>query len=318
MQDKILNFLKTAPGYISGEEISGHLKISRQALWKHIQELKDSGYDVVAVPHLGYKLVSSPDRLSSYEITHGLNTKFIGKKSYYFDVVSSTMDAAFELAIKGAHEGAVVVAESQTKGRGRLGRAWVSPKYKGIYFTLILRPKILPNQMPLLTLMSAVSICEAIKEKTGLVPQIKWPNDILIHHKKIGGILTELNAETDLSRFVVIGMGLNVNNDKDGLPIGATSLREQKKHDISRLELLQEILRKLEDNYLVFQKDGGKAIIHKWRQWNISLGRRVRVAFQKQHVEGQAINIDADGGLLVRTDHGLILKVMAGDVVHCR
>ena len=318
MQDKILNFLKASPEYISGEEISSHLKISRQALWKHIQELKDNGYDVVAVPHLGYKLVSSPDRLSSYEITHGLNTRFVGKKSYYFDTVSSTMDAALELAIKGAHEGTVIIAESQTKGRGRLGRSWASPKYKGIYFSLILRPKILPNQTPLLTLMSAVSICEAVKEKTGLASQIKWPNDILIHHKKIGGILTELNAETDLSRFVVVGIGLNVNNDKKAIPVGATSLKEQKKHDINRLELLQEILRRIEENYIIFQKDGGKPIIHKWREWNISLGRRVRVAFQKEHVEGQAINIDVDGGLLVRTDHGLVLKVMAGDVVHCR
>jgi len=252
MQDKILNFLKTSPGYISGEEISSHLEISRQALWKHIQELNDIGYDVVAVPHLGYKLVSSPDRLSSYEITHGLNTKFIGRKSHYFDTVSSTMDAALELAIKGAHEGAVVIAESQTKGRGRLGRNWASPKYKGIYLSLILRPRILPNQAPLLTLMSAVSICEAVKEKTGLISQIKWPNDILIHHKKICGILTELNAETDLSRFVVVGIGLNVNNDKKAIPVGATSLKEQKKHDINRLELLQEILRRIEDNYLVF------------------------------------------------------------------
>jgi len=228
------------------------------------------------------------------------------------------MDVAWQLGIKGSCEGTVVIAESQTKGRGRLGRNWFSPKYKGIYLSLILRPKILPNQMPLLTLMSAVSICEAIREKTGLTCQIKWPNDILIHHKKLGGILTELNAETDLSHFVVIGIGLNVNNDKKTLLAGATSLKEQKKEEVNRLDLLQEILRKIEENYLVFQKKGGKPIIDKWRDWNITLGRRVRVVCQKQHIEGEALDIDIDGGLLIRNDSGLTQKVMAGDVVHCR
>lgn len=318
LQEKILDFLKKKEAYISGEEISSHLKISRQGLWKHIRDLRDAGYDIVAVPHLGYRLVSSPDRLFPSEVSHGLNTKFTGKKIYYFDTVSSTMDVALQLGIKGAPEGTVVLAESQTKGRGRLGRSWLSPKYKGIYLSLILRPQILPNQTPLLTLMSVVSICEAINEKAGLVPQIKWPNDILIHHKKLGGILTELNAEMDLSRFVVVGIGLNVNNDKKTLVSGATSLKEQKKEEINRLDLLQEILRKIEANYLIFQKEGSKPIIEKWRQYGISLSRRVKVICQKEHIEGMAVDIDTDGGLLIRDDSGLITKVMAGDVVHCR
>jgi len=317
-QEKILDFLRKRQDYVSGEEISAHLDITRQALWKHIQELRDSGYDIVAVPHLGYKLVSSPDRLTPYEVAHGLNTKFVGKKIHYFDTISSTNDVALQLAMKGSPEGSVVIAESQTKGKGRLGRSWFSPKYKGIYFSLILRPKILPNQAPLLTLMNAVSICEAVKEKTDLDCQIKWPNDILIHHKKVGGILTELNAETDLSRFLVVGIGLNVNNDKKTIISGATSLKEQKKQDVIRLELLQEVLRRIETNYLVFQKDDGRSVIDKWREWNISIGKRVRVACQDEHIEGEAIDIDSDGGLLIRNDSGLIQKVMAGDVVHCR
>lgn len=317
-QEKILDFLKKKHDYVSGEEISSHLNITRQALWKHIQELRDSGYDIVAVPHLGYKLISSPDRLTSYEVSHGLNTKLIGKKNHYFDTVSSTNDTALQLAMEGSPEGAVVIAESQTKGKGRLGRSWFSPKYKGIYISLILRPKILPNQAALLTLMCAVSICEAIKEKTDLTSQIKWPNDILIHHKKVGGILTELNAETDLSRFLVVGMGLNVNNDKKSIVSGATSLKEQKRQDINRLELLQEVLRKIEANYLAFQGNDGEFVIKKWREWNITIGKRIRVICQNQHIEGQAIDIDNDGGLLIRNDAGLVQKVMAGDVVHCR
>jgi BirA family biotin operon repressor/biotin-[acetyl-CoA-carboxylase] ligase len=228
------------------------------------------------------------------------------------------MDVALQLGIKNASEGTLVLAETQTKGRGRLGRNWFSPKYKGIYLSLILRPKILPQEAPILTLMSAVSVCEAIKEKIGLNTQIKWPNDILIHHKKVGGILTELNAETDLSRFVVIGVGLNVNNDKKTLVAGATSLKEQKKEEVNRLELLQEILRKLEANYLIFEKKRSPAIVDKWRNWNVSLGRRVRVICQKQHIEGEALDIDMDGGLLIRNDAGLIQKVMSGDVMHCR
>ncbi|MDD4940077.1 MAG: biotin--[acetyl-CoA-carboxylase] ligase [Candidatus Omnitrophica bacterium] len=318
MQEKILDLLKKSPEYVSGEEISSHLKISRQALWKHIHALIDAGYDIAAVPHLGYRLVSSPDRLFPSEVTRRLNTRFVGKKIHYFDTVSSTMDDALRLALSGSPEGTAVIAESQTKGRGRLGRDWYSPKYKGVYFSLILRPLIPPNQAPLLTLMSAVSLCEAIKENTGLACQIKWPNDILLHNKKVGGILTELNGETDVSRFMVIGIGINVNNDKRSMLPQSTSLKEIKKQDISRVELLQEIFRRLESNYLAFQKKGSAYITGEWREWNITLGRRVKVTCHKEHIEGEAVDIDADGGLLVRNDPGLIRKVLAGDVTHCR
>lgn len=318
MQERILEFLKRKQEYISGEEISSYLKISRQALWKHIQLLRDSGYDIVAVPHLGYQLISSPDRLFPSEISAQLNTKFIGRKIYYFYEASSTMDKAFELGLKGSPEGTLILAEAQNKGRGRLGREWFSPKYKGIYLSLILRPKILPNSIPMLTLMTAVSICEAIKENLNLDARIKWPNDILINQKKLGGILTELNAETDLVHFVIVGAGINVNNAKDTLVPGATSLKDEKKENINRIILLQEILRRIEENYLHFQEKGSRYIIHKWRTFNATLGKRVRVTCQKQHLEGQAVDIDADGGLLIRKDSGLIEKVLTGDVVHCR
>jgi BirA family biotin operon repressor/biotin-[acetyl-CoA-carboxylase] ligase len=316
MQEKILDFLRRKQDYVSGEEISHRLGVSRQALWKHIQESKDAGYDIVAVPHLGYRLVSIPDRLFPCEVSRYLNTKFMGKKIYYFDEVSSTMDIAIELGIKGSREGTLILTEAQTKGRGRLGRQWFSPKYKGIYLSLILKPKILPHQASILTLFSAVSICEAIKEITGLDAQIKWPNDILIHHKKLGGILTELNAEMDEIRFVVVGIGLNVNNDKKTLGNGATSLKEQKKEGVNRIELLKEILRKIEANYLIFQEKGSHLILEKWRDYSITLGKRVKVFSHREHIEGVALDIDTDGGLLVRKDSGLIQKVTAGDVMH--
>jgi len=318
MQEKILDFLKRKQDYLSGDQISHRLGITRQALWKHIQELKNLGYDIVAVPHLGYRLISSPDRLFPFEATQGLDTKFIGKKIYYFDGVPSTMNIAMQLGIKGAPEGTLVVAEYQTKGRGRLGRSWFSPKYKGIYLSLLLKPKISPIDAPILTLLAAVSICEAVKAITGLDTQIKWPNDILIHHKKLGGILTELNAEMDEINFVIIGIGLNVNNDKKTLVSGATSLREQKKENINRINLMQEILRRIEANYLSFQERGAHPLIEKWREHSITLGKRIKVYSHKEHIEGEAIDIDMDGGLLVRKDSGVIEKVMAGDVVHCR
>ena len=319
MQEKILDFLKRKQeGYLSGDQISHRLGISRQALWKHIQELRDLGYDIVAVPHLGYRLVSLPNRLFPSEISWHLDTKFIGKKIYYFDVLPSTMDIATELGMKGAPEGTLVLAEAQAQGRGRLGRSWLSPKYKGIYMSLILKPNILPNSAPVLTLLSAVSICEAIKEFVGLDIQIKWPNDLLLSNKKLGGILTELNAEMDATRFIVIGIGLNVNNERKTLPSGATSLKEQKGENINRIGLLQEILRKLEANYHLFQEEGSQPIVEKWRNYSLTLGKRVKISCHNEHREGEAIDIDTDGGLLIRKDSGLVEKIMAGDVVHCR
>lgn len=294
------------------------LGVSRQALWKHIQELRDAGYDIVAVPHLGYRLKETPDRLFEFEVSRNLGTKFVGRKIYYFDSVASTMNEALKLGITGAQEGTLILAETQTKGKGRLGRIWFSPKYKGIYMSLILRPKIPPSEASILTLLSAVSVCEAVKKICTLDAQIKWPNDILIHNKKLGGILTELSAETDRVNFISIGIGLNVNNDKKTLIAGTTSLKEHKKEGINRIELLRELLRQLEADYLLFQHRGPASIIGKWREHSTTLGRRVKVYTHKKHYEGEALDIDIDGGLILRNDAGLNVKVVAGDVMHCR
>ncbi len=261
---------------------------------------------------------SHPEEFSFADITHQLHTRFVGRKVYYFQKVASTMDVAMQWVTKGACEGTLVLAETQTKGRGRLGRVWSSPKYKGIYLSLILKPKILPSEAPIFTLMVAVSICEAIKEAAELEARIKWPNDILIQNKKVGGILTELDAEMDEVRFLVIGIGLNVNNDKASLVLGATSLKEQKKEEINRVVVLQEMLRRIEANYLAFQKDGPRVILEKWRDFNITLGKRVRVSFHQEHIEGEAVDIDIDGALLVRNNSGLVHKFTAGDVTLSR
>lgn len=318
MREKILEYLRKKDGYVSGDQISQRLGITRQALWKHIQELKNLGYEITAVPHLGYRLQSSADRLFDFEVAHNLDTKFIGKKIHYFNSIESTMDTAMQLGIKGAQKGTLVLAESQTRGRGRLARSWFSPRNKGIYLSLILRPDITPVQAPLLTLLAAVSICEAIKEATGLDACIKWPNDILINHKKIGGILTEINAEIDKINFVVLGIGINVNNELKTLPEKATSLREEKREWINRIELLQGLLRRIESNYLDFEHRGARDILKKWQEYNITLGRRIKIHRGRDSLEGQAVDIDEDGGLLLRKDSGVVEKVMAGDVMHCR
>ncbi len=318
MEEKIIELLKDKQGYLSGEELSEALKVSRQALWKHIQFLKELGYDITAVPHLGYHLVSAPDRLYDFQVYQGLKTKNFGRKVLYFDSLSSTMDMATQLALKGAKEGTVVIAETQTKGRGRLGRVWYSPKYKGLYFSLILRPKISPDKASIITLLAGASICEAIKESCGLDVQIKWPNDIFMRNKKLGGILTEIKAEVDEVNFIVVGVGLNINNDKGSLIAGSTSLREERGGQLTRLGILQEVLHRFEINYLALEKKGARPVIDKWRQFAITLGRRVKVYSHKEHIEGEAFDIDSDGGLLIRNDSGLTRKVFAGDVVHCR
>ncbi len=318
MQDKIISFLKGKQDYVSGEEMASALSVSRQALWKHVQDLRDAGYNITAVPHLGYKLLSSPDRLFPSEILSRLKTKTIGRKIYYFDNIDSTMDAAMQLAVKNAPEGTIILAEGQAKGRGRLGRSWVSPKHKGIYISLILRPQASLDKVPLITLLSAVSVCEAVAELSGLEPQIKWPNDIMLHNKKLGGILTELKADMDRAVFVIVGIGLNVNNDPRHLLPHATSLTEQKKHDIDRLELLAELLLRIEENYKLLQKNDFQAITDKWRNLSLTLNRRVKINSQSSHIEGEAVDIDMDGALLVRNDSGLVQRVTAGDIIHCR
>lgn len=314
MLEQILYRLKENTGYLSGEEISRDLNISRAGIWKYIQELRKIGYDIVAVPHLGYQLKSSPDKLFAHEIKFNLKTKRIGKKIFYFNSIGSTMDEAFSQALKGEDDGTVICAETQTKGRGRLGRSWSSPKSKGIYFSVILRPKLPPSQVPQLTLMSAVAVAEAIKKVSGLDAQIKWPNDLLIDNKKLVGILTEMSADMDRIKFVIIGIGVNVNVNS-GLPPHATSLKIKTNQNFSRVTMMKEILQSLEHWYHLFHKEGFDPVMHRWKDLSLTLGRFIKISDPGQTVQGEAIDIDSDGGLLIRSDSGLVVKKMTGDVV---
>jgi BirA family transcriptional regulator, biotin operon repressor / biotin---[acetyl-CoA-carboxylase] ligase len=312
--EKIILMLKEAEGYLSGEEISGNFQISRAAIWKYVQDLREWGYDIVAVPHLGYRLLSSPDRLFPWEIQFQLGTKSFGKEIIYKDCVTTTMDEAFQLGLQGASEGTVICTESQTKGRGRLGRHWISPKHKGVYLSLILRPELPPAEVAILTLLAAVALSEAIGHVAGLIPQIKWPNDILLNQRKLAGILTELNAETDRVKFVVIGIGLNVNTPKHLLPDTATSLKVETSRTFSRVRVMQDILRSLERWYGTLQKEGPAPILQQWRQRAITLGQRIHFSDPAGRIDGYAFDLDNDGSLLIRTDSGEIIKKVSGDV----
>lgn len=318
MQEQIISFLKKSGEYISGEEISRSLNISRAGIWKYIQDLRGQGYEIVAVPHLGYRLMSCPDKLIPYEIKFDLKTKVLGRKIYSHDLLASTMDEAFGLGVKGAEEGAVVCAESQTKGRGRLGRHWVSPSGKGIYMSVILRPRLIPSEVPKLTLLSAVAVAEAIYKVSGIKPSIKWPNDLLIGPRKLGGILTELSAEVDQIKFVVIGMGININTTASQLPPEATSLKIEAGKVFSRVDVLKEILRSMDGWYLHVLDYGFDKVFKKWREFAVTLGKRVRISDSGGFIEGEPLDLADDGGLLIRKDSGIVIKKMSGDVVQVR
>lgn len=318
MQERIIAFLKKTEGYLSGEEISRHLKISRAGIWKYMQELRLGGYEIAAVPHLGYHLVSSPDKLFPCEIQYGLKTKYVGQNIVYRETVTSTMDLAFQLGMEGAEEGRVVCAEGQSKGKGRLGRSWNSPKGKGIYASILLRPPFLPMNAAQLTLTSAVAVCEAVRKSTGVEARIKWPNDLLIKNKKFAGILTEMIAEMDRVRFVIVGIGINVNTPLHSLPEGAVSLKAALGRECPRVGLFREILYCLERRYEELKREGFPSILDEWKRLSSTLGRRVRVVDPSGAVEGEAVDLDKDGGLMIRSDAGITIKRMSGDVVQVR
>jgi BirA family biotin operon repressor/biotin-[acetyl-CoA-carboxylase] ligase len=319
LDDKILNyFKKKEEGYISGEELSCELGISRAAVWKHIENLREEGYDIEAFPHMGYKLISIPDRLTEVELKWHLKTDIIAKKIYSYKETTSTNDVAYNLAMHGEKEGSIVIAESQTIGRGRMGRKWVSPKSKGAYFSVILRPAILPKEVPCITLFSALSVAKTVTEMSNLAAFIKWPNDVLIDNQKICGVLTEMNAETDKINFVIIGIGININTKKELLPKGATSIMEEFGRELSRVEVVRGIFINMDKYYNLFNKGHISEIIREYKEFSNFLGTRVQVTYHETKIEGYAIDVDRDGALVLRMDSGLNERVLAGDVLMLR
>lgn len=317
--DKILNFFKKyKDGYVSGEDLSDALGISRTAVWKHIEKLREEGYDIAASPHLGYRLVSVPDRLTEVEIKWQLKTEIIGRRVYYYKETGSTNDVANKLAASGEPEGAIVIAEYQTKGRGRLGRKWISPRGKGCYLSIILRPDILPKEVSRITLLASLSVAKTIRETVNLPALIKWPNDIMINNRKTSGILIEMNGEIDKVNFVIVGIGININTKEELLPEGATSLMEEKKEEVPRLEFVRALLRNFEKYYKIFNKGKIGGILKEYKQLSAILDREVEVNYHNRVISGSAIDVDNEGALILRLDSGFQERVLAGDVVMLR
>lgn len=311
VQEKIITILKASHDYLSGEEISRKLHISRAGIWKNIEELRKKGYMIEAAPHKGYILKSSPDKLLPQEILSNLQTKCIGQNIIHHDVVGSTMDEAFRLAMDGCPNGTVVCAEQQTKGRGRMDRDWSSPSGKGIYMSIVLRPNLVATDVAKLTLLGGVAVYEAIQNVCDVKLDIKWPNDILADQKKLCGILTEMNAQMEQVKFVVMGIGINVNQTGRELLEEATSLRVLSHRLIFRVKLMQSVLHKLEWWYNKTLDQGFTPVIDQWKQYTSTLHKRVRM----NDVEGYAQDLDEFGGLVIRTDDGMVVKRMSGDVV---
>ncbi len=315
IDEKILGFLrKQKDVHISGEELSRVLGVSRTAIWKHIERLREEGYDISASPHLGYKLISAPDRLTEIELGWQLKTKVIGKKIISYKEINSTNEAAYSLANSGSAEGTVVIAEYQAKGRGRLGRKWISPKGKGAYFSVILRPNILPTEFSVITLFSSLAVAKTVREVTNLPAFIKWPNDILIKGQKVCGVLTELNGEMDKVNFVIAGIGININTNKELLPEGATSLSEEKGAWISRLEFARELFRNLDEYYRILKNGKIEAILKEYKKLSSVLDRRVQIDYHNSLVSGVATDVDKEGALILRLDSGFNERILAGDV----
>ena len=324
LDEKILTILRThRDSYISGEELCKSADISRTAIWKRIEKLREEGYEIDASPHVGYRLAGIPDSLIPMEIKWKLCTKVIGREIISYKKLDSTNDAAYALAEKGVKEGAVVLAEEQARGKGRHGRTWVSPPKGGIYMSCILRPRMAPNKIPQITLIAAVSVARAIREACGIAAIIKWPNDILIDGKKVCGILTEMKAEQDEISFLVLGIGINVNTPVRQLPRGSTSLWEEARRlgrdgALSRVELVKKILERLEADYALLQEKGSGPIIDEWKELSLMIGSRVKVILQNRTFEGIAHDLDPDGSLVVRLESGLLEKVSSGDIVMAR
>lgn len=304
---------------VSGEGLAQSLGISRAAVWARIEELRKLGYDIAASPHHGYRLLGMPDVLHADDLLARLpQDRIIGRDIRVFQETTSTSDVADKLARDGVKEGVVVFAESQTKGRGRLGRQWVSPSGKGLWFSVLLRPQLRPQEATQMTVAAAVAVSRALQAHTGIVVAIKWPNDLLVRGKKIAGILTELAADPDQVKHLIVGIGIDVNLALSDLsaelrPI-ATSLRIELERPVDRAALAAQVLKELDVEYRRVCQRQFPAVADEWEARCTTLGSRVAVNIGPRTVEGIAESLDDDGALLLRTEHGRIERIIGGDV----
>ncbi|GAK11194.1 LOW QUALITY PROTEIN: biotin-protein ligase [Geomicrobium sp. JCM 19039] len=320
MKTKLLELLEDANRtYRSGQEISDHLNVSRTAVWKHIESLRQEGYGIEAVPRRGYRIVSRPNTLNESEVRKGLNTKHIGQYVRYEPVVSSTQDVMKEWYKQGAVHGAVVTTEEQTSGRGEMSRPWQAPQSKGIMFSLLVTPHLPLHTAPQLTLVTAVAVAKACEKVANVSVSIKWPNDLYIGSKKIAGILTEVQAEGSRVEMMVAGIGLNVNETTQemverGLEQKASSLYIETKQSWNRKQLLQEIFSEFEHEYERWINEGFQSIRNDWERRALLYGQTVTVTDQHRVVKGKMVGITDDGVLRLEDETGVERLIYSGDL----
>lgn len=316
MREKILEvILDNEKEFISGEELSKKLGISRTAIWKHIRILRSQGYNIESVNKKGYRLVDEPtDLLNPQNIYRNLKTKFIGKNVLHFETIDSTNDYAKKIGNE-LRDGSVIISEEQTKGKGRLGRVWESKAGEGIWMSIILKPNIIPNKAPFITLIAGASIVKALNI-LGVDAKIKWPNDITINNKKLSGILTELSAEIERVNYIVVGIGMNVKDTdfEEELQDKATSLYKEN-YNVSRVDIVKEILCQFEKLYLDYiEKDDKKEVLDICRQYSAIINKEIYVIKNDQKELVDCIGINEEGNLIIKNKDGNFEEIMSGEV----
>lgn len=321
LKSQILHLLKTSDEFVSGQELCDKFQVSRTAIWKNMNLLKEEGYDIQAVRNKGYLLKETGDVLNEKEIKEFLHTKYMAQEIHYFKETDSTNIRAKALAQQGAGDGTLVVAEKQTEGRGRRGRVWESPEGEAIYMSLILKPQIHPSDASTLTLVMALSLARAFTEIYGFPPeenevQIKWPNDLVVHKKKVTGILTEMSADMDSVHYLVIGVGINVNNSqmpKEVSEHGTSLFMETGKRE-RRCKLIARVMECLEEDYETFLKSSDISLLKDaYESYLVNKGAMVKVLDPKGGYIAKAKGIDAKGQLIVERN-GEEIPVYAGEV----
>jgi len=306
---------------VSGARIAREIGVSRSTVWKWVERLRELGVKVKGHPRTGYFLEKVPDILTPDMLRQRLKGSLFGKRIHHFFKIDSTNRVALELGHAGEPEGAVVLAEEQTAGRGRAGRAWHSERATGIYMTVLLRPRLAPVQAPLLTMMAGLSAGTAIASSTELSIDVKWPNDLMVRGKKVGGILTEMHAEPSQVRFVIVGIGINVNQEKfpAELASAATSLRAESGRRQPRLEIAVRLLREFENDYNRFMREGSASVVKRFEEASsYARGKRVQVASGTDSFSGVTAGLAPEGVLRVKRDDGEVITVVAGDVSELR
>lgn len=305
MKEEILRLLRSADSYISGQELCNRFGVSRTAVWKAINQLKEAGYEIEAQQNKGYKLMAAPDLMTEAEIKSLMHTEWVAKEVLYFDTIDSTNTKAQELAEKGYPSGTLVVADKQESGKGRRGRSWVSPSGTGIFMTLMIKPDINPNNASMLTLVAALAVAKAITSVTGEEALIKWPNDIVVNGKKVCGILTEMNAQFDYINHIVVGIGINVHNEsfpEEISQMASSLLIEAGGKRFHRAQIIAETMSYFEQYYDIFLKTQDlSALVREYDELLVNRNKSVRVLDPKEPFDGKAMGITPKGELIVDT-----------------